>query len=144
MLIQGLIIIIDLDNFGEYVEKHGLDPYKPNVVTGTLSELVYRFVNKWRGVVIYGLDFERGTEEAVIELPYGHENIDDILKDLLEIKEEINKLGVSISIVVVQDYVYPELAGDRRIAYKGTVGRIKAWKILRKIKKTGGNKIVFV
>ncbi|MEM4815957.1 MAG: hypothetical protein QXU77_00185, partial [Desulfurococcaceae archaeon] len=77
-------------------------------------------------------------------LPYGHENIDDILKDLLEIKEEINKLGVSISIVVVQDYVYPELAGDRRIAYKGTVGRIRAWKILRKIKKTGGNKIVFV
>ncbi|MET1159454.1 MAG: hypothetical protein ABWW65_00700 [Thermoprotei archaeon] len=141
MFLEGLIIVLDLDKFEEYVTEHGLDPYKPNIVTGTLTRLVEDFAIKWRGIIIYGLDYERGTEEAVIEIPYGHEHLDDIMRDLEKIKEEINKLGVSISIAVVKDYVYPVPARDRREAYYGTPGRRRAVKLLRSIKRSGGNKI---
>lgn len=143
MLVEGLIIVIDLDKFSEFIDKQGLDSYKPNTITGTLTELVSRFVYKWHGVVIYGLDSERGTEEAVIEIPYGYEYIDEIIKDLEEIRDEINKLGASVSIAIVIDIVCPELSGSRRLAYRGTIGRKRAWRLIRKIKKNGGNKVVF-
>jgi len=144
LYVEGLIVVLDLDRFEEYVEERGLDPYKPNIVTGTLTSLVERFVSKWRGVVIYGLDPERGTEEAVIEIPYGHEHLSEIVSDLEEIKREINKLGASISIVVIRDFVYPRRASSRREAYSGTPGRRRAWRILRRVKRAGGNKLLIL
>ena len=142
MYVEGLIIVMDLDRFEEYVEERGLDPYKPNLITGTLTELVERFASKWRGVVVYGLDRERGTEEAVIEIPYGHEYLDSIVRDLEEIKREINRLGASITIVVVKDYTYPQTASSRREAYYGTPGRRRAWREVRRLKRLGGNRIL--
>lgn len=144
LLVEGLIIVMDLDKFKEVTRERGFDPYKPNIITGTLTSLVTNFVSKWGGVVIYGLDFSRGTEEAVIEIPYGHEHLGEIARDLEEIKREMNELGASISIAVVRDYVYPELSGTRRVAYSGTAGRRRAWKVVRKVKKSGGNEIAIV
>ena len=144
MFVEGLIIVLDLDKFEEFMEKRGWDPYKPNIVTGTLTNLVENFARKWNGVVIYGLDPIRGTEEAVIEIPYGHDHLDGIIDDLEKIKKEINRLGASISIVVLKDFVYPKPASNRREAYQGTPGRKRAWKMLRKIKRSGGNKILVV
>lgn len=144
MFVDGLIIVIDLDNFEEYMKQRGWNEYEPNIVTGTLTTLIEAFVNKWRGVVIYGLDHVRGTEEAVIEIPYGHEQLESIRNDLLNIKNEINKLGASISIIVVKDYVCGEPASTRREAYHGTPGRRRALRILRKIKRSGGNKFMII
>jgi len=140
LLIEGLIIVADLDKFEEYVEMHGLDEYKPNDITGTLTSMFYDFAIRWRGVVIYGLDFERGTEEVIIEIPIPSE-IDDIVRDLEEIRRTINRLGASITIVVVRDYVVCKPARNRREAYYGTPGRSRAMKILRSIKRRGGNQV---
>lgn len=105
LFVEGIIIVLDLDRFEEYTIKYGLDQYKPNTITGMLTSLVENFIRKWRAVVVYGLDYERGTEETIIEIPYGFEQIDEIVKDLKAIKDEINKAGALITIVVVKDYV---------------------------------------
>ncbi len=144
LFVEGLIIILDLDMFEEYMVERGWDPYKPNIVTGTLTNLVEDFTRKWQGVVIYGLDRERGTEEAIIEIPFGYEHLEEIVEDLNRIKKEINRLGASISIVVVNDFVNPRPARDRREAYYGTPGRRRAVKFLRKVKRMGGNRILVV
>ena len=141
-LAPGLVIVLDLDRFGEYVESRGLDPYKPNLVTGELSRLVESFAIKHRGVVVYGLDWERGTEEAVIEIPFGDEEVGSILRDLEELKKSVEQLGASITIVVVRDYVLAKPAPSRREAYYGTPGRARALKLLRSAKRRGGGKIV--
>ncbi|MEM4696501.1 MAG: hypothetical protein QW170_04535, partial [Desulfurococcaceae archaeon] len=112
MLVEGLIIILDLDKFGEFVEERGLDPYIPNEITGYLTEAVLDFVRKWRGVVIYGLDSSRGTEEAVIEIP-GFTDIEGIIRDLERIRDDVNSLGASISIVVLKDMVLAKPANSR-------------------------------
>ncbi len=144
MFVEGLIIVLDLDRFEEYVVEKGLDPYKPNIITGTLTKLVEDFIRKYRGIVIYGLDPRRGTEEAVIEIPYGYEQLNNIIKDLEKLKNEINKIGGSISIVVLKDYINGVKARNRREAYYGTPGRRRALKLLRSIKRKGGNNILVI
>lgn len=138
VLIYGLIIALDLDRFGEYVESRGLDPYVPNIITGELTNLVEEFARKHQGVIIYGLSRERGTEEAIIEIPLGHLYVDKIIVDLEGIRQRIFELGASISIAIIADYVTGKPARDRREAYKGTLGRKRAIKLLREIKKHGG------
>lgn len=139
----GLVIILDLDRFGEYVEEKGLDPYKPNLITGELTNLVEEFVRKHRGVVVYGLDRERGTEEVVVEIPYPID-IDSIVRDLEEIRKKISSLGVTLSGVVLYDYVTGRPARDRREAYYGAPARRRAVKLLKSIKRKGGDKIIVV
>ncbi len=143
MFVEGIIIVLDLDKFEEYVEKHGLDPYKPNIVTGTLTQLIEQLTSKYNAVVIYGLDEKRGTEEAILEVPYfDYNKLNDLVKDLEKIRVEISKLGASISIVVIKDYVTGIKARDRRETYYGTPGRKRALKLLRRIKRQGGNKLL--
>lgn len=143
LFIEGVIIVMDLDEFEEYTLIHGYDQYKPNIVTGTLTRLVEELSIKYRGVIIYGHDPARGTEEAVIEIPLiSDSQINELLNDLERVKEEINRLGARITIVVVRAYVYPRPAKNRREAYSGTPGRKRALKLLRKAKRSGGNQIV--
>lgn len=138
--VEGTIVVIDLDRFGELVREQGLSEYSPNKVTGLLTSLVEEFVRKWNAVVVYGLDYQRGTEEAVIEIPF----VDpwDVVDDLKKLASMISDAGASISIVVLRDFVLGRRARDRREAYYGTPGRARALKILRKIKRRGGGCIV--
>jgi len=141
-LVPGIIVIIDLDKFREFVEKHGLDPYKPNIITSELTSLVELFTRKFRGVVIYGLDYERGTEEAVIEIPYGVDYLDLVISELKYIANRIRELGTTLTAVIVVDYVSGRSAKSRRDAYEGTLGRRRALRALRRAKKKGGNRII--
>ncbi|MCE4606118.1 MAG: hypothetical protein F7B59_02150 [Desulfurococcales archaeon] len=68
-VVQGTLVILDLDRFKEYTIQHELDDYKPNTVTGTLSRLVSALASKYSGSILHGLDWERGTEEAVLVYP---------------------------------------------------------------------------
>lgn len=138
MFTPGYVIVLDLDRFEEFVKTRGLSPYRPNIVTGTLTSLVEDFVKKWNGVVIYGLDPFRGTEEAVIEVCEGID-VESIERDLEKIRSTIESLGSSITIVVVKDYVTLKPATSRREAYSGTPGRRRAWRLVRLLKKRGGN-----
>jgi len=139
-LVEGTIIVMDLDRFGDLVREKGWSEYTPNIVTGTLTSLVEWFVSKWRALVVFGLDVERGTEEVVLEVP-GVEP-EELKEDLEYIRRRIKELGASITIVAVKGYVGLKPARSRREAYYGTPSRTLAHKLLRKAKRRGGDTIV--
>jgi predicted nucleic acid-binding OB-fold protein len=64
----------------------------------------------------------RGTEEALIEIPYSSEMLESVVKDLEYIKARVEEHGVSLSAVVILDYVPAKPARSRREAYHGTPG----------------------
>lgn len=139
--VDGLVVVMDLDEFGEYVRERGLSEYVPNAVTGELTRLVEWFASRHRGVVLYGLSRERGTEEAVIEIPFGCEDEEGVRKDLEEIARRVSELGASISIAAVRGPVLGRASG-RRDAYGGTPTRRRAARLLREIKRAGGGRVV--
>jgi len=142
-LVPGVIVVLDLDRFGDYVDSRGLDSYKPNIVSGELTRLIEEFSWRHRGVVVYGLDYERGTEEAVIEIPFAEE-VESIVKGIEDIKSRVEMYGVTLSAIVLRDMVLGKPARDRREAYYGTPGRARAIRALRAIKRRGGGKILVI
>ncbi len=139
-LVEGTVVVMDLDKFEEMTLAMGWDQYKPNIVTGTLTTLVESFVRKWSAFVVYGLDPKRGTEEVILEIP--NVKPEELRGDLEFIRREINKLGASISIVAVYGFVGLKACKDRREAYTATPTRKLALKLLRKIKRMGGNRVL--
>ncbi len=140
-LVEGTVVIMDLDRFGDVVAERGWSEYSPNPATALLTQLVEEFVRKWQGVVVYGLDEERGTEEAVIEIPFVEP--EELLEDLKRIKEEMNRLGVGITIVAVRGYVLAQPASQRE-AYALTPTRRQAHSLLKRLKRRGGNTIAII
>ncbi len=141
-LAKGTIIVLDLDRFNEVIRERGWSEYSPNPVTGLLSELVEKLAIKWRGVIVSGLDWERGTEEAIIEIPYVHP--EEVREDLEDIRETVREYGVTITIVAVYDYVVARRAKTRREAYYGSPGRARALRILRQLKRRGGDMVMVI
>ncbi len=138
--VEGTIVILDLDRFEDYMKEHGIvDEYKPNIVTGTLTRLVEELLGKWRGVMVYGLDYQRGTEEAVIEVPYT--NALELKDDLIRLAEAIASLGASITIVALTGYIMGIPARNQREAYSGY--RRRAKRVLERFKKQGGG-VVYI
>lgn len=135
----GTVIIIDLDRFKEITEKYGFNKYKPNIITGSLTSLVENFVRKWQGTVLYGLDYNRGTEEAVIVLP--DIKPEEVIDDLRKMKNEIKKLKVTMSIGLSYGPLDVLKARNRREAYSGLTVK-RALKALNEAKRKGGNKII--
>ncbi len=138
-IVEGTIVAIDLDSFSEVVRSRGWSSYKPNPATGLLTSLVSELVEKYMGFVVYGLDWDRGTEEALIEVPYVEPR--EIAGDLRKIALELKNLGVSASIVAIKDYVVCRRANSRREAYSSTPGRRRAARILKYLKRRGGEAI---
>lgn len=139
-LVEGTVVMMDLDKFEEVSRKMGWDQYKPNIITGTLTQLIEWFVSKWHAVVVYGLDPRRGTEEVVLEIP-GVES-EELKEDLEYIRKTIEMLGASITIVAVKGFVGLKPSSNRRDAYYGTPTRALARKLLIKAKRRGGNRVV--
>jgi len=140
-LAEGTVVIIDLDRFGEVVEERGWSEYSPNPATGLLTRLVEELVSKWSGYLVYGLDEERGTEEAVIEFPLVEP--EELREDLERIRRELNRVGVGVTIVAVKGHVgLLSRSADRRAAYSATPARRMAAKLLRQAKRRGGNVVI--
>lgn len=137
---RGAVVVLDLDRFEEITRQRGYDEYTPNEVTGLLSDLVERLARKWCGVVVYGLDWERGTEEAVIEIPGVEAR--ELEADLVEIAREVEKTGASITVVAVTGDIVGSPASSRREAYLGGF-RSYSKKILERLKRRGGG-VVYV
>ncbi len=138
-MVEGTIVAIDLDNFSEVVRSRGWSSYKPNPATGLLTNLISELVEKYMGFVVYGLDWDRGTEEALIEIPCVEPR--EVASDLKKIVFELKGLGVSASIVAIKDYVMCKRADSRRNAYNSTPGRKRAIRILKYLKRRGGEAI---
>jgi len=138
-LVEGTVIVLDLDKFKKVTKERGFNEYKPNIITGTLTHLVENFVRKWNAYVLYGLDYSRGTEEAVIIIPMIKP--EEVLGDLEKIRREIEKLGASLSIGVSYGVIVNIKARNRREAYENITVK-NALKALREAKRKGGNRIV--
>jgi len=138
-LVEGTVIVLDLDKFKKVTKEKGFNEYKPNIITGTLTHLVENFVRKWNAYVLYGLDYSRGTEEAVIIIPMTKP--EEVLSDLEKIRREIEKLGASLSIGVSYGVLINIKARNRREAYENITVK-NALKALREAKRKGGNRIV--
>jgi len=142
-LVEGTIIVIDLDRFEEEVRRRGWSEWRPNEATGLLSSLVEWLARKWMGVVVYGLDWDRGTEEAVIEIPLVEPW--EVEGDLRRILEALRReAGVTATAVALRGPVLARPARSRREAYQGTPARREAWRILREAKRRGGGRLIVV
>jgi len=144
-LVNGAGIFLDLDNFKEVMRKMGWSEFRPNPITGTLTQLVQRLAAKYNATVLWGLDPERGTEEAYMEVV--EPDTEELISDLEEVRKEIEKLGketksnAHLSIGVAYGKIGSAKPRSRREITRTPLG-YRAWRALKKAKKTGGNKIV--
>jgi hypothetical protein len=138
-VVEGTIVVMDLDRFGEEVESKGLSEYSPNIATGTLTLLVESLVSKWSALVLYGLDRGRGTEEAVLLFPGVEPG--ELEGDLVSIARELEGLGFSITIVALRAPIASYKPLKRRRLEDAYYKRAK--RLLDSLKKRGGG-VVFV
>lgn len=145
MKVDGITVVLDLDRFKDITSNMHWTEYKPNIVTGSLTRLVEEVVSKLGGIVIYGLDEERGTEEVVMK--FVDASIDEVLKEMEKIRLEIERIGResgSNATISIGIYVGPltSLKPQSPSKAKKTIEVLMALRALRKAKKEGGNKIV--
>lgn len=144
---QGVVIALDLDDFGRCAEHMGWSEYTPNIITGFITEAVEELVSKHFGVVIWGLDRKRGTEEALLVFQLDYEMIAEELQELVtkvkSMAEGIDaptslSIGVAIGPLM---RLKPETNNRKKTLAKDPT-RVLAYKALREAKKRGGNTIV--
>ena len=137
--IQGTIILIDIDDMEDVMRERGWNEYKPNDATGLLSNLVEDLVRRRHAVVVHGLDWKRGTEEALLELPATEPG--EVENDLVEIARLMcSQAGVSVTIVAVEGPVGLKPVSRKRV-YMGVRGFAK--RLLEALKRRGGG-VVYV
>jgi len=145
MQVKGITVFLDLDRFKEITRSMGWTEYKPNIITGSLTHLIEELVSRLRGVVVHGLDEERGTEEAIIKFIDADES--EVLKGLEKVRREIEKLGKesgSNATVSIGVYIGPitSIKPQSLSEAKKTLEVTMALRALKKAKKMGGNRIV--
>lgn len=145
MQVNGVTVILDLDNFKEVMKVMGWSEYKPNVVTGSLTRLVKEVASKLGGIVVHGLDEERGTEEAVVK--FVGADVEEVLEELEKVRLEIERIGKesrSNATISAGVYVGPitSLKPQPLSMAKKAPEVVMALRALKKAKKKGGNRIV--
>lgn len=145
MHISGITVVLDLDKFEEVTKRMRWTEYKPNIVTASLTQLVERLALRFGGVVVHGLDEERGTEEAIIK--FTGVSIDEVLRELENIRLEIERIGLesgSGATVSIGVYFGPITSLKPRplSGAKKEPEVLMALRALKRAKKGGGNKIV--
>jgi GGDEF domain-containing protein len=143
--VNGVTVVLDLDNFKEVMKVMGWSEYKPNVVTGSLTRLVKEVASKLGGIVIHGLDEERGTEEAVVK--FVGADVEEVLEELERVRLEIERIGKesrSNATISAGVYVGPitSLKPQPLSMAKKAPEVVMALRALKKAKKKGGNRIV--
>jgi GGDEF domain-containing protein len=143
--VDGVGIFLDLDKFKEVIKKMGWTEFKPNVITGNLTQFIQTFASKHNANILWGLNQQRGTEEAYLEVV--EPDAEELYKDLEEIRKKIEKLGketksnAHLSIGVAYGKIGNVKPRSRRELTRTPLGS-KAWNALKEAKKTGGNKII--
>ena len=146
---ETLVVVLDLDHFGDVSEQMGWPRYRPNAVTGTVTQWCLELLRKYFGIEIYGISELEGTEECMLVFPNG--SIDAILGDLEELRVEVQRIGrqigigtsISIGCAIVPPPVDLNPARSRRTRdILSDPGRILAHKALKQAKRQGGNQII--
>ncbi|MEM4575894.1 MAG: hypothetical protein QW701_00380 [Candidatus Nezhaarchaeales archaeon] len=147
MQFNGITVALDLDRFKDVTNNMHWTEYKPNIVTGSLTRLVEEVISKLGGIVIYGLDEERGTEEVVMK--FVDTNIDEVLREMEKIRLEIERIGResgSNATISIGIYIGPitSLKPQPPSKAKKTIEVLMVLRALKKAKKEGGKKIVIL
>jgi len=142
---QSALVMLDLDQFGMIIKEVGWSEYKPNRVTGYLSNLVTNLLSKHHGTHIQGLDNQRGTEEAI--LFFSAPDLEELLDDLESLKMKIHLLGKELALPItisigmsVGSPPFIRLRDFRDLTQ--TLLFKSAKKALKMAKKRGGNQII--
>jgi len=143
---HNVVVIVDLDRFKKIIKEMGWPEYSPNTITGLMSELVDDLARKHHAMIIYGLDWRRGTEEAI--LACSSPNMDALLNDLEAIRRKVEDAGretrskATISIGVAQGPLLKfKPTASRKELFKTLTERL-AKRALQKAKRLGGNRII--
>ncbi|MFX0211284.1 MAG: hypothetical protein ACFFDT_35210, partial [Candidatus Hodarchaeota archaeon] len=112
--------------------------YTPNIVTGTLSTEIELLAQRYFGTIHWGLNFEEGTEEALIFMT----NIDlnELVRDLEHLRKRIENQGfttISIGVGVGPADKHPKelKTGKREHSLLSSPAALMAKRALRKAKK---------
>ena len=149
-VIQGAVVLLDLDHFKEIQKKMGWPRYSPNIVTGSLTGLVEQLIRKHHGMLIWGLNETEGTEEAMLIFTFP--DTEELERDLAYIREEIYKIGqqtgceatlsIGIGIGPLSDLKLPKSRRSKDLY--STPTRKLAKKAINIAKKKGGNQIIIL
>jgi len=135
------LVYLDLDDFGQAVKTKGWGTYTPNPVTAGLSEIVVGISETHSAAILFGLDFARGTEEALLffsDVP--EEVLEERLEDTRKRIESLGKefgTGTTISIGVAANIPEMNLKAVKRQDIKRHPILRLAYDALRKAKKKG-------
>lgn len=116
---MAVVIALDLDRFSDVTRRKGWTEYSPNPVTRYLSHAVSEFAEKHQATVLYGLDFERGTEEAQIYC--SDPDLEAVVTDLENVRKEIQIMGettLSVGIASVASDISVKSLKDFPLAKK--------------------------
>jgi GGDEF domain-containing protein len=145
---RGVIVVLDLDHFKKMVREMGWPEYSPNPITGLLSGLVDELIRKHHAVVVYGLDWRRGTEETMLACP--SPDMGSLLRDLEAIRRKVEEAGretgsnATVSIGVAQGpLLRVKPTRSRRELFKTPTQRL-AKRALQRAKQRGGNQMVIL
>jgi GGDEF domain-containing protein len=135
------LVYLDLDDFRRAVKAKGWTHYAPNPITAELSEMVVEISETHAAAILSGLDFKRGTEEALLffsDIPEHvlEEELEDMRKRIESLGKEFST-GTTISIGVAANIPGMNLGTIKRQDIKRHPILKLAYDALRKAKKRG-------
>lgn len=147
---SGLIILLDLDNFGQIMEDQAWTRYSPNDITGKMTDLIEDFVSQHFATILWGLNRKEGTEECMLLISIPFEESESVLRDLddlrliIENEGKKTKTGATLSIGIAAGTLidYKPAASRKKHHLYNTPLRRLAKRALEDAKKRGGNQLV--
>lgn len=129
------------------MKKKGWSEYTPNPITDFLTEKLEKIRRKYHAWVLWGLNKNRGTEEAIL---YFHQNSKKIYEIFDKLRRKISKLAenldaptsLSIGITRGPAPIIKRIKSHNINEFKKDPGIFLVYRALKKAKKKGGNCII--
>jgi GGDEF domain-containing protein len=143
----GTVVFLDLDNFKTCMEEKNWSEYTPNPITRYLTQEIMRYVREYRVLTLWGLDRNRGTEEAILFFQYEKEFVQDIIEEL---REDVMTLAhrhnaptsLSAGLAEGKTPKVKKIKSHSKREFKKDLTIFLAYRALKKAKKKGGNRII--
>jgi GGDEF domain-containing protein len=144
---KGTIIFLDLDRFGESIKEKTWDEYRPNPISGFLTNKLLEYITKFQAIHLYGINKKRGTEEAILLFLQDRDWVHSLFEDLRrEVLKKARKFDVNTSLSIgiahgpIRNLKVVKEHSRKEFIKHPTV--YLAYKALKKAKKRGGNQII--
>jgi GGDEF domain-containing protein len=143
----GTIVFLDLDKFGECIEEQNWNAYKPNEISGFLTNKLLEYITKFQAVHLWGINKKRGTEEAILlflqEKEWVKSLFEDLRKKILKLAKKFGA-NTSLSVGIAHGPIknLKVVKGHSRKEFIKNPTVYMAYKALKKAKKMGGNQVI--